>query len=101
MQIASLQALAGTKGRVRVDDQVKLLGGAGLKPRSREIERGPRDLLQPEDLAVKAPRAFEVGDGQADVMNGFDLHGISVAIMVSRKIIRKKMERFSSGLRLH
>ena len=74
MPIASIQPLAGAKRGVGVDDQVNLLGRAGGKPGAGEVERRPRDLFQPQNLAVEPPRALQVRYPQTDVVYGFDLH---------------------------
>jgi len=57
-----------------MDDQVKLLGSAGGKPRAWEAERRTLDLLQLQNLAVELPRALEVRDPQAHMVYGFDFH---------------------------
>jgi hypothetical protein len=44
-------------------------------PGAGEVERGAGDLLQPEDLGVEAPGALEVGDVDADVVQGVRSHG--------------------------
>jgi len=55
-------------------DEVELLARGHMEPRTRERKRRPRDFLQAENLAIEAPRAFEIARCERDVMQGFNFH---------------------------
>jgi hypothetical protein len=70
--VARIERLVLAERRVaRAADQVQMLPAvADREPRAREVERGPLDLLEAEDLALERPRALDVGYRDADVVEG-------------------------------
>jgi len=81
MDIARVERLFTESGTI-VNDQVKLLGIADLKPGTRKIEWRPRDLLDTQDLAVKISRPLDVRDRERNVVNGGDFHGALLTVGV-------------------
>jgi hypothetical protein len=71
VDVAGVDRLAGAEGRRRristVDDEVQL-PVADREPRAGKLERRPADFAKAQDPAIEAPRALEVGDRNADMM---------------------------------
>src|SRR5437660_4726393 len=55
-------------------DEMQLLVAADPKPSAGKRKIGPVDFVEPQNLPIKQPRAFQVRDSQTNVVNSLDLH---------------------------
>src|SRR5260370_20132592 len=87
-----LLALHRVPHELVVEDDVKLQVAAQAVPDAREVEGGPRDLLEAEDAAVEVAGLGDVGDGHAHVAQ--DLEELAHVGSPPSKRSRRAMPRW-------
>src|SRR5579863_109006 len=73
MDVPCVERLVTKSGTI-VNDQMKLLGIADLKPGARKRERRSGNFLHAQDLPVKPSRPLDIADSERNVVNGGDFH---------------------------
>src|SRR5215831_567288 len=88
VDVFRVHALAHAIRRVGVADEVQLLLLTQPEPGAPEGEWRPRNLLQAENLLVKANRALEVTDGETDMVQKLYVHNLfgGKAIFMVRRL---------------